>query len=93
MDNDDIQQQRELLEHYGLEDVDMPELQPEEADVNIPQGQCDVDHCLHRYHWITNSMYLAFAMSHSSNTKNSYKRRGRRDWCFLLSEEHYTNGD
>ena len=93
VDNDDIEQQRELIEYYNLEGVEMPELQPEEVEVNIPQGQCDVDHCLHRYHWITNSMYLAFAMSHTSNTKNSIKRRGVEDWCFLLSEEEYINGE
>lgn len=58
----------------------------------IPQGQCDVDHCLHRSHFICHGVFLCFNMSHTANTCNSITRRWAGDWCFGCGTRKYTNG-
>ena len=90
--DDDDRLENELRQIYNLVGVDIPELPSEEVEDGIPQGQCDVDHCYHRYHWSFNSIYHCYPMSHSANICNAYIRRGVRDWCFLLSKRPYTNG-
>ena len=89
---DDDDRLNGLRQVYNLVDVDIPELPSKEVEDGIPQGQCDVDHCLHRYHWSFNSIYHCYPMSHSANCCNAYIRRGVQDWCFLFSKHHYTNG-
>ena len=90
--DDDDRLVNKLREDYNLIGVDMPELLSKKVEDGIPQGQCDVDHCLHRHHWACNSIYHCYPMSHTANTCNSIIRRGVRDWCFLLSKHRYRNG-
>ena len=90
--DDDDQLMNELRQVYNLVGVGIPELPSKEIEDGIPQGQCDVDHCLHRYHWSLNSIYHCYPMSHTANICNAYIRRGVHDWCFLFSKHHYTNG-
>ena len=59
---------------------------------NVPQGQCDVDHCLCRFVMICNSPYLCFPMSHTANQCNSIIRRAVGDWCYGLSIFIYEDG-
>ena len=91
VDKEDKERLQAIKTNYGLkENVNYNEL-PKVED-GIPQGQCDVDHCLHRYHWISNSIYHCYSMSHTANTLNVHVRRGEGDWCYLNSDHKYTNG-
>ena len=72
-----------------LGDVEDVEVQDKRK---VPQGQYDVDHCLHRSRRICNSIYVCFPMSHTANTCNSYIRRRAKEWCYGLSNHKYTNG-
>ena len=82
----------ELLRRSRL-DIALEDMEEVVSREKVPQGQSDVDHCLHRYHWISNSIYLCFPMSHTANTCNSIIRRRAKDWLYCLTIHEYTNGD
>ena len=81
----------ELLERSRL-DVALEDMEEVVSREKVPQGQSDVDHCMHRSHWISNSIYLCFPMSHTANTCNSIIRRRAGDWLYCLTIHEYTNG-
>jgi hypothetical protein len=88
----DIEQ---MARERGLSDAEIAEWKKEREYVdedNVPQGQCDIDHCLRRFVMICNSPYLCFPMSHTANTCNSIIRRAAGDWCYGLSIFVYING-
>jgi len=87
----DSQVEDELLKRSRL-DVALEDMEEVVSREKVPQGQCDVDHCMHRSHWISNSIYLCFPMSHTANTCNSIIRRRAKDWLYCLTIHEYTNG-
>jgi len=87
----DSQVEDELLRRSRL-DVALENMEEVVSREKVPQGQCDVDHCMHRSHWISNSIYLCFPMSHTANTCNSIIRRRAKDWLYCLTIHEYTNG-
>ena len=88
----DSQVEDELLQRSRL-GIGLEDMREVVDKKKVPQGQCDVDHCFHRSHWICNSIYLCFPMSHTANTCNSIIRRRAKDWLYGVSIQHYTNGD
>lgn len=87
----DSQVEDELLRRSRL-DVALEDMEEVVSREKVPQGQCDVDHCMHRSHWISNSIYLCFPMSHTANICNSIIRRRAKDWLYCLTIHEYTNG-
>ena len=87
----DSQVEDELLRRSRL-DVALEDMEVVVSREKVPQGQCDVDHCMHRSHWISNSIYLCFPMSHTANICNSIIRRRAKDWLYCLTIHEYTNG-
>jgi len=87
----DSQVVNELLERSRL-DIALEDMEEVVSREKVPQGQCDVDHCMHRSHWISNSIYLCFPMSHTANACNSIVRRRAKDWLYCLTIHEYTNG-
>jgi hypothetical protein len=85
----------QMARERGLSPDEIAEWKKEREYVdedNVPQGQCDVDHCLCRFVMICNSPYLCFPMSHTANTCNSIIRRAVGDWCYGLSIFFYEDG-
>ena len=55
----------ELLERSRL-DAALEDMEEVVSREKVPQGQSDVDHCMHRSHWIGNSIYLCLICRLSS---------------------------
>lgn len=82
-----------LLTKFDMTRDDIEGVGDEDDELNVPQGQCDIDHCNHRNHPISNSIYFCYPVSHTANTLNSIVRQKRGDWCLVLNHEVYNGGN